>query len=188
MSQTTTAATSLDHMAESAGFQFDSQAEMMDFFKKFGSNGRTFQDFTALTPESMEVLYSVAYNYYTAGKYDDAENVFQLLSVLNHFDRKYWKGLAASRENQGKFEDALKAYGYIAILDIYDPYAPFHAGKCLIGLGRTNEAESALSAAIHNAGDKAEHADLKAEAEGLLKVLAKSNGNGNGNGNGNSNA
>jgi type III secretion system low calcium response chaperone LcrH/SycD len=176
MSQTQTA---LENAAQSSGFRFENTAEMMDFFKKFGSNGRTFQDFTALTPESMEVLYSVAYNYYTAGKFDDAENVFQLLSVLNHFERKYWKGLAASRENQGKYEDALKAYGYIAVLDITDPYAPFHAGKCLICLGRASDAESAFTAAIHNAEGKEEHAELKAEAEGLLKVLAKSNSNAN---------
>jgi type III secretion system low calcium response chaperone LcrH/SycD len=176
MSQITTP---LDEMSASTGLRFESQKEMMEFYTKFGANGRTFQDFTALTPESMEVLYSVAYNYYNGGKYDDAENVFQLLAILNHFERKYWKGLAASREMQGKFDDALKAYGYIGMLDIYDPYAPFHAAKCLIAQGRTTEAESGLRAAIFNSEGKPQYDSLKAEAEGLLSVLAKSNGNSN---------
>jgi hypothetical protein len=70
--------------------------EMKDLFFK---NARTFQDFTALTPESMEVIYLVAYNHYNAGKYEDAEKVFRLLTTLNHFERKYWKGLAAARES-----------------------------------------------------------------------------------------
>ena len=53
----------------------------MDLLNKFSANGRTFRDFTELTPESMEVFYMVAFNHYNAGKYEDAANVFRLLSA-----------------------------------------------------------------------------------------------------------
>lgn len=156
---------------------FETEEEWREFYEKFGANGRTFQDFTELTPQSMEVIYMVAFNHYNAGKYDDAEKVFQLLSMLNHFEKKYWKGLGASREAQGKFELALQAYGYLGLLDIKDPYPPLHAAKCLLGLNKIKEAESALRAAAHNASSNPEHSAMQEEAEGLLTLLAnKPNG------------
>ncbi len=152
---------------------FQSEADWKDIFEKFGPNGRTFRDFTQLTPESMEVIYMVAYNQYNAGKFDEAEKVFRLLAMLNHFERKYWKGLAASREAQKKYEDALQAYGYLGMMDIYDPAPSFHAAKCFIALGKAAEAEAGLRAAVFNSDNKPEHASLHQQAKDLLDLVQK---------------
>ncbi len=160
--------------AASGSLPFESPEEWQEFFEKFGANGRTFQDFTNLTPESMEVIYLLAYNQYNGGKYDEAEKIFQLLSVLNHFDRRFWLGLGASREMQKKYDNAIKAYGYLAILDIYDPLPSFHCAKCFLALGRSEEAQAALTATVANAKGKPEHADLLVQAENLLEVLTQS--------------
>lgn len=142
--------------------------EMKDLFFK---NARTFQDFTALTPDSMEVIYLVAYNHYTAGKYEEAEKVFRLLTTLNHFERKYWKGLAAAREALKQFEPALQCYGYLGMMDGNDPYPALQAAKCLLALGRPKDAESGLIAAVLNSAGREEHAELHAQAQGLLELL-----------------
>lgn len=142
--------------------------EMKDLFFK---NARTFQDFTALTPDSMEVIYLVAYNHYNAGKYEDAEKVFRLLTTLNHFERKYWKGLAAARESLKQFEPALQCYGYLGMMDPYDPYPAFKAAQCLLALGRPKDAESGLIAAVFNSASREEHAELHAQAQGLLELV-----------------
>lgn len=159
---------------DSAALPFETQEEWMKFFEQFGANGRTFQDFTNLSPQSMEVMYMVGFNSYNAGKYENAERVFQFLAYLNHFERKYWKGLAASRENQGKYKEALEAYGYMGMLDVEDPFPPFQAGKCLLASKRTEEAKTALRAAAYNSTNKPEHSGLKQEAEHLLAALEKS--------------
>lgn len=152
---------------------FETESEWKDFFEQFGANGRTYQDFTQLTPDSMEVIYLAAYNQYNAGRYEDAEKIFQLLSVLNHFEKKYWLGLGAAREMQKKYEEALKAYTYLGLQDLHAPLAPFHAAKCFIAIGKLDEAESALRAAHVNSKDKSEFIEIHQQAEGLLLMLEK---------------
>jgi secretion system chaperone SscA len=149
------------------------EAEWKDLLEKFTANGRTFRDFTQLTPESMEVIYMVAYNHYNAGKYDEAEKIFRLLAMLNHFERKYWKGLGAAREAQKKYEEALQAYGYLGITDVHDPYPPFQAAKCFVALAKPAEAEAALRAVVFNTTEKPEHAQLHQQAKALLDLVEK---------------
>lgn len=152
---------------------FSNDEEMREMMGKFAENGRTFKDFTSLTPESMEAFYMVAYTLYNGKKYEDAEKVFKLLCTLDHFQVKYWKGLAASRENLKDYDGALAAYSYITMMDIHDPYPPFHGAKCLLALGRTKEGESALRATVFNAEGKPEFDDLSREATVLLEVIEK---------------
>jgi type III secretion system low calcium response chaperone LcrH/SycD len=152
---------------------FETQEEWHEFYENFGKNGRTFQDFTNLTPQSMEVIYMVAYNQFNAGKYDEAEKVFQLLSVMNHFDPRFWTGLGASREMQKKFDEAIKAYAYLTILDLENPTPALLTGKCNLAAGRQADAESAFHACVFICKDKLEHAEVKAQAQSLLELLAK---------------
>jgi secretion system chaperone SscA len=152
---------------------FQSADEWQEVLEKFTSNGRTFRDFTQLTPDSMEVIYMVAYNLYNGGKYDESEKVFRLLCMLDHFERKYWKGLGAAREALKRYEAALQVYGYLGVTDLHDPYAPFQAAKCLTALGKVAEAEAGLRAAVFNSANKPEFAELHAQASGLLELIEK---------------
>ena len=165
--------------AESAAGEFPLQTseDWQNFFEKFGANGRTYQDFTQLTPQSMEAIYMVAYNQYNAGKYEEAEKIFQLLSLLNHFDKRYWTGLGACREMQKKYEAAIKAFGFLVMLDMQDPVPQLLCAKCFMAQGKMDEAQGALEATIFNSGEKAEFADLKQQAQGLLELLGKAKGN-----------
>ena len=159
--------------APTGGIPFSTPEEWNNFYQKFGENGRTFQDLTSLTPQSMEVIYMVAFNHYNAGKYEDAERIFQLLSVLNHFDKRFWTGLGASREMQKKYDEALKAYTYLAVLELRDPLPPLLAAKCYMAMGKAKDAEGALHACIFNAGEAPQHAELKSQAQTLVELLAK---------------
>ncbi|HEY1048741.1 MAG TPA: SycD/LcrH family type III secretion system chaperone [Prosthecobacter sp.] len=161
------------------GLPFDSPEDWKNFFEKFGANGRTYQDFTQLTPQSMEVIYMIGYNQYNAGKYGEAERIFQLLAMLNHFERRYWTGLAASRELQKKYDDAIKAYGYLAMLDLEDPLPPLLMAKCFLAAGKVADAEGALHACVFVARKKAQHAEIVQQAEDLLELLSKNDDDNN---------
>jgi hypothetical protein len=58
-------------------------------------------------------------------------------------------------------------------MDVRDPYPSFHGSKCLLALGRTEDAESALRAAIFNSQEKAEFADMHQQAVDLIEVIEK---------------
>jgi secretion system chaperone SscA len=166
----TTEAPTTPTATDTAPVTAQDRKEVGDLLSRFYGNARTMRDFTELTPESMEVIYKLAYNFYNAGKYDEAEQIFRLLANLDHFERKYWKGLGASREGLQKFEDALQVYGYLGMMDIHDPYPALQAAKCFIALGKTAEAVSGLRAAAFNSKDLPEHAELHEQATALLSV------------------
>lgn len=163
---------STPNAAEAAGgLPFSSADEWANFFQKFGTNARTFQDFTNLTPESMEAIYMAGYNQYNAGKYDEAEKIFQLLALLNHFEKRYWVSLGAARQMNGRHEEALKAFGYLAMFDFQSPEPPLYAAKSLIAMEKPEEAVKALRAAVFNSENKPEHAELNQEAKILLELI-----------------
>ncbi|HSJ04147.1 MAG: SycD/LcrH family type III secretion system chaperone [Verrucomicrobium sp.] len=163
--------TETDNPPRAFALPFDSPDEWAELFENFGKNGRTMQDFTNLSPESMEVFYMVAFNQYNAGHYEESSKIFQLLASLNHFDKRFWMGLGSSRSMEGKHEDAIKAFGYLYFLDMKDPAPTFHCARSLMALGKVPEAEAGLRATIATAEGKPEHADLKAQAETMLELL-----------------
>jgi len=157
--------------AAGGGMPFQTATEWQDFYQKFGANGRTFRDFTQLTPESMEAIYMIAYNQYNGGKYEDAERIFQLLSFLDHFDERYWLGLGASRERLKKYDEAIKAFTFLNVLNMDNPQPALLIAKCHIAAGKSEDAQGALHACVYLSGEKPEHADLKLQAQNLLELL-----------------
>lgn len=166
----------IDELAAST-FPLQTDEDWKNFFEKFGANGRTFQDFTQLTPQSMEAIYMVAFNQYNAGKYEEAEKIFQLLSLLNHFDKRFWLGLGGAREQLKKYDEAVKAFSMLVVLDMEDPLPAMLSAKCFMAQGKVSDAESALHACIFNAGEKPDFADLKQQAQNLLELLGKAQAN-----------
>lgn len=157
------------------GLPYETAEEWEEMLTNFGANGRTMRDFTNLTPESMEVFYMVAYNQYNAGQYEESSKVFQLLAALDHFDKRYWMGLGSSRAMEGNHKDAIKAFGYLGFLDVTDPVPSFHCARSFIATGKIKEAEAALRATIANSEGKAEHAEIKQQAEHTLELLQQGN-------------
>ena len=145
--------------------------DLKDIVQTFLSEGGTLADIRGFEEKDMEVIYSMGYQLYNHGKYKDAEDVFKFLSFYNHLERKYLMGLGACRQMLKNYEGAVQAYGYAAMLDVEDPSAHLHAADCLLALERLGEAESALEATVHWAGDKPEHAKTKGRAQGLLQLI-----------------
>ncbi len=111
-------------------------------------DGGTLAEIRGLSEADMEVLYGIAYNFYTHGRYDEAEKVFIFLCTYDHLEKRFWKGLAASRQMGGKSAGAADAYGCMTICDLDDPEPHFQAARCLLAIGAKKRASSALDAAI----------------------------------------
>ncbi len=135
--------------------------------------GVTLKDVRGFSDSEMEALYAVAYNLYRSGQYEKSLKLFRLLCFFDHMEPKYWLGLGAVQQMMKKYEDAAKAYAYASMLDISDPKPAVHAAECLLALGRKDEAEGALLAAIEFSKDDERHKEMRERAKTLLELMKK---------------
>ena len=134
-------------------------------------SGGTLGELRGLAPKDMEAIYGLAYNYYTHSQWQQAEKTFAFLCVYSHFDKRFWKGLAASRQMGKKYLPAADAYSYMAMCDIEDPEPHFQAARCLIAAKQTKRATAALDATIGLASKNPAFKELQASATQLKKAL-----------------
>ncbi|PTX91918.1 CesD/SycD/LcrH family type III secretion system chaperone [Verrucomicrobia bacterium LW23] len=163
MTTTTTAATDSPELVEKLSSLLDS----------FFNNCSTLKDARGLSTENMEAVYSVAYSLYTNGKYEDAHKIFQFLCTFDHLERKFWLGLGGCRQMLKRYPQAVEAYAYAALLDINDPVAASRAADCHIAMGKLDEAESALTAAVEFSRGKPEFEKIYERSSAMLELVQK---------------
>lgn len=144
-------------------------ASILDFIKK----GGTFQEVKGLDEATMETTYAVAYNLYNSKKYEDAEKVFMFLSLMNHYEKKYFLGLGACRQVLKKNKEAIEAYIYASLLDLEDPMPPFYAASCHMAMGDKEAAIKAYDAAADLAGGKEQFRDIEQQSRNMMELLEK---------------
>lgn len=145
--------------------------ELAETITNFLNNGKTLRELKGLTRENMEAVYTVAYNAYNGGNLEQADKVFQFLCYFDHFEKKHWLGLAATRQMQKNYTGAVDAYSFAALLDINDPQIPMQAADCHLAMGNRQAAHSGYTAAEMFSGDRPEHQTVKARAQAMLEVL-----------------
>ncbi len=106
----------------------------------------TLRDLKGITTDEMEAVYSLGFNFYNTGRYDDAEKVFKFLVMFDHMSPKYWMGLAAVQQVKKDYASATTSYAYASFLDIHDPKPQYHAAECFLAMGDVENATSALEA------------------------------------------
>lgn len=150
-----------------------SPEQMETLVHDFLLNQKTFKDIKGITDKEMEGIYATAYNFYTHGKFDRANDVFSSLCQMDPYQSKYWLGLGATRQMEKKYEKAIEAYGLAILMDAKNPLPPFHAAHCLIKLNNKDGAIQALEAVIEVAKGKKEYEDVLSQAEQILEGLKK---------------
>ena len=114
--------------------------------KKFASGFATMRELKGITKEEMEAVYSVGFNMYRTGRYDDAEKIFRFLVLFDHLEPKYWMGVGAIQQVRKDYRGAVASYGYASFLDLSNPKPQLHAAECFLALGDKPSAASALVA------------------------------------------
>jgi tetratricopeptide (TPR) repeat protein len=96
--------------------------------------------------------------------------MFKGLAALNHYDPRAFLGVAGAYQALERYQDALPAYAYGAMLAPQDPRFNFHAAQCHQQLGDFASARSGYEQAqILAVGS--EHAGLAGQAQVLLEAL-----------------
>lgn len=111
--------------------------------------GSTIKELKGITNQELEAVYSLAFNYYRTGKFDEAEKLFNFLALFDHLNPKFWMGVGAVRQVKKDFSGAVQAYGYASFLDISNPKPQIHAAECFLAMGDKRNAASSLEALEH---------------------------------------
>ena len=111
------------------------------------AKGASFAEIRGITKNELEAIYAVGLNNYKVGAYENAEKVFQALTMMSHAEQKYWIALGAARQQQKKYTEALGAYKVAAFLDLDNPKPHQYAAECYKALGNAEmEAQCRVAA------------------------------------------
>ena len=123
--------------------------EELETMVKAVLNGATIGDVCNVSQDMLESLYSLGYNLYTSGNYKDAETVFSGLCLYDHNDPRFWMGLAGSRQANGKYQEAVDAYGLCSAMGaLASPVPVLQAGMCYLKMGDREKAQGAFVVAL----------------------------------------
>ncbi|ODW60004.1 CesD/SycD/LcrH family type III secretion system chaperone [Vibrio parahaemolyticus] len=150
------------------------QAEELLSFLEEGGTLKMLHDVSA---DTIEHIYAVGYNFFQSGKIEQAAKVFQLLSMLDHYQARFFIGLGAARHELGEYLQAIDAYSYAALVDINDPRPPFHSAECHLKLEQLTEAESGFYSAKEMSAGKSQYADLHQRAGIMLEAVRNKRSN-----------
>jgi len=135
------------------------------------AKGTSLAAMRGLTPQHLEAIYSVAFNLYKNGRYEDAVKVFKFLCLHDHLQSKFWMGLGATQQLLKQFKQASSTYGYAYMLDSDNPQIPLHAADCFLAEGNLPHAESALNLVIELTQNRPQHNALRERAQVLLNIV-----------------
>ena len=121
------------------------EAQITEAAKKF-TEGATIKELRGISNNELEAVYSLAFNYYRTGKFDEAEKLFNFLALFDHLNQKFWMGVGAVRQVKKDFSGAVQAYGYASFLDLTNPKPQLHAAECFLAMGDKRNAASSLEA------------------------------------------
>lgn len=100
-----------------------------------------------LTAWQKQSIYDAAMSQYLSGSYTQAADFFIQLILQDPHEVKFWRGLACARQMQESYEEALRAWSIVCLLDEQSAEGHFHAAQCYVALGNANEAQKALNLA-----------------------------------------
>ena len=147
--------------------------EELETMTKAVLNGATIGDVCNVSQDMLESLYSLGYNLYTSGNYKDAETVFSGLCLYDHNDPRFWMGLAGSRQANGKYQEAVDAYGLCSAMGaLFSPVPVLQAGMCYLKMGDREKAQGAFVVAL-SMGEEGnpEHDAARGKASAMLAIL-----------------
>ena len=64
------------------------------------ANGATLKEVRGITNDELEAVYSLGFGYYTTGKFEEAQKLFEFLVLFDHLSTKYWFALGAVQQAQ----------------------------------------------------------------------------------------
>lgn len=122
------------------------------------AQGGTFKELQQISDEAMDATYAMAHGHFQNNRYEQAAKAFQYLCFHDHWNPRYFVGLAACQQMLGLFGQAIESYFYALRLKPEDPGPLFFIGDCFVCIKQDDKAREAYREAVKLAQDKENYA------------------------------
>ncbi len=133
------------------GFDIGDSDELL---MEFMSTGATRKQLYAIPENLMEGFYTCAYDYYTQGKLDLAEQFFKFLFMYDLYNADYAFGLGAVYQLKKQYQRAHDIYSVAFALSKNDYRAMFEAGQCNMQLRNIGRAKRCFELVVKHEQDE----------------------------------
>ncbi|WP_202147860.1 tetratricopeptide repeat protein [Escherichia coli] len=146
--------------------------EMIATLEKALGMGASLAELHGITTDTLESMYSIAFDFYQKEKLEEAELFFKFLCIYDFKNSNYLKGYAAVCQLQKKYEKALELYHMsLNMNNECDFSIIYHIGQCLMGLKKIESAMECFKVIIEYCEDE----NLKDLAQTYIELFTKNN-------------
>lgn len=119
--------------------------------------------------KDLSLLYKDAYVNYQNRQYAVSEQLFRLAVILDPLSKDHWTGLGLSLQELARYEEALKCYHVVTLIDRNNPYPHFYSYQCFKALRNNKEEKKALEKAYKYATLLSLYSELKRKIENICQ-------------------
>ncbi|WKX25750.1 type III secretion system translocator chaperone SicA [Tatumella ptyseos] len=132
-------------------------------------NGATLKDVQGVSNDTMQDIYTLAYEAYQRGNLDDAESLFRFLCIYDFYNSEYPMGLAAVLQLKKSYSKAIDFYALAYSLSKEDYRPMLYAGQCNLMLRQVIQAKRCFEIVNERCSDQR----LRHKATAYLSALSK---------------
>ncbi|MEG0036821.1 MAG: SycD/LcrH family type III secretion system chaperone [Victivallaceae bacterium] len=135
------------------------------------AEGKNLQDILGLSNTVLEEIYTMAYSFYSQGKYYEAIGLFQVLAASKPGSYKYMLGLSSCLHQLKMYDEA--AFGFFLAFD-NDPTNPipaYYIADTFLKSDRPEEAQDFIDITLKVCGNKPEYKMLKERCQVMLEAI-----------------
>lgn len=133
------------------------------------SQDKSIQEIAQISDASLEKMYKAAKYLYDNGRFQEAADAFNFLTLLNSQKVAFWYGLANSAYQLKNYKEALMAYTLVCQLVPDDYFCHIFSSRCYEALGDVKNAINSLELAQYVLGDR--EGELKQQIDDQIKKL-----------------
>jgi type III secretion system low calcium response chaperone LcrH/SycD len=149
------------------------EEHLQEMARRLLEEGAQLHELQNLSTEELDALYHLGHNLHGAGAYDEAVQVFELLTALNDANPHNWLALGVTLRLLGRHGEAIEALSVAQELDPDNPLPTMNAYESILALGDLPRAAIALRLVLLIAGGNPDHSTISTQAEALLGELEK---------------
>lgn len=97
---------------------------------------------------SMRLWYRIANDQYQREQFEQAGDIFTLLTILNPLMETFWLGLGGTHQMLGEYQEAMNAYDIAIDVNESNALPVLLTCECLLNLDKKNDAEEAWKYAM----------------------------------------